>query len=350
MKIFIDLLSRLNNRSNVSFSYDITRRSQKSLIDTLLLSGLSKQGRLPLLTGFSILAITCAGTPRILWLRKHILPVYLYSSQLRNGWFPLLDRPANRIKFFTVLFMIFASMSCIPNRFNNLIKSVPVLARQCDTLFLMINQAKKYPKFLDRISNVVVDASLTNRGSSSRFIMTTQVDGYYLTVDDDILYPDDYVKKMIEHLDRYQRRAMVCVYGAMISPTTIPIMSAYKDAPFTSELKQDMQVMMPGCGTACFHTSSFQIVQDEFAGYNISDVSVMVKAAKEKLPIYIVKREKGWLKKLPEHCRALRNDVARRLVFDKSVKANQKVLGEVYDTINTQFPNWREDIRAARLL
>ncbi|WP_422824221.1 glycosyltransferase [Xenorhabdus thailandensis] len=40
--------------------------------------------------------------------------------------------------------------------------------------------------------------------------------GYLFTLDDDLIYPPDYIEKLIEKIEKYERNVFICVHGNII--------------------------------------------------------------------------------------------------------------------------------------
>ena len=225
-------------------------------------------------------------------------------------------------------------MASIPERFSNLKISVPTLTKQVDEFHLVVNRSLKYPESIWTMGdNISVHASLENGGSASRFFLTDKFDGYYFSVDDDILYPENYVSRMIAELNKHDR-AMVCVDGGTFDPyARSNVWSTHKHRLFSRRLKPAKRILLPGMGTSCFLTSEFKIAPEDCFEVNISDISATVKAAKESMPIYAIERENHWLKQLPVHHKALSSNKARYKMMENVITDNKEILKKAYDNI-----------------
>jgi hypothetical protein len=68
--------------------------------------------------------------------------------------------------------------------------------------------------------------------------------GYFLSVDDDILYPPDYVQRSVEAIDRYERAAVVAYHGGVLPP----LVTDYFSERFNGEIpfyKSQQEVSAP---------------------------------------------------------------------------------------------------------
>lgn len=97
--------------------------------------------------------------------------------------------------------MIRAHMATFPPRSAVLAQAVASLLPQVDRLFLCLNQYDAIPAALaqdDRITAIIPDRDLRDAG---KFAFVPDDDDIVLTVDDDILYPPDYVARTLAHFD-----------------------------------------------------------------------------------------------------------------------------------------------------
>ena len=114
--------------------------------------------------------------------------------------------------------MIRASLASIPARRDSLRRVVESLLPQVDRLGVYLNGYGDVPEFLadDRI-DVARSEDHGDLGDAGKMFWAAEpgVD-YHLACDDDILYPADYVARMVAEVDRYGRRALVGCHGALM--------------------------------------------------------------------------------------------------------------------------------------
>ena len=192
---------------------------------------------------------------------------------------------------------ITVSMCIIKERYPNLEKSVPVLARQCDRMFIYQNSPEPYPVFLNKIKNVTVVPFTENGGPAAAWATCQKIDGYHLVVDDDWLYPEGYVERMVGTVVEFDNRIMACVFGFILHPIEQVIVwfRFYQD-----EVDELVRVLIPGGGGTCWHTSAFRILPEDTDDCLIVDEVLAIKTAEANVPVYAVPRPEGWLKRLDE--------------------------------------------------
>ena len=114
-------------------------------------------------------------------------------------------------------------------------------------------------------------------------------------VDDDILYPHDYVDRLTGALDQAGGEAVVGVHGRIFIP---PHRSYVKDAlmaHFTNALDKALHVHEVGTGTCAFVSDRFQVDPDLWDQHVMDDIVVAIEAQKRGLPRIAIARPAGWL-------------------------------------------------------
>lgn len=188
-------------------------------------------------------------------------------------------------------------IAAVPERSENLGRVVKRLLPQCDRLTITLNGWGEREPDIPTNKKIVLRVKDTNIGSQVKFACCYDWDGYCLSVDDDILYPPDYVKRMTECLDKFGRKAIVGVHGSIANPDPIHgFMRRRKIIHFRAVVGTVTPVLFVGAGTACFHTDHFRIYPEECEVPNISDTYLMCLSA--PMPHYIIDRGKAWLKQL----------------------------------------------------
>ena len=155
----------------------------------------------------------------------------------------------------------------------------------------------KDPKIKVRLSQ-----KCGNNGTADKFWWSKQIrqsgGGYVIHMDDDVIYPKDYVMKMKFAIERYERRAVVCAHGALL--TRLPVDNYYKDRRcfhFNYALAEDTFVHVPGIVATAYHTDTITLNLQDFIGeHTQDDIYFAVKAQQKKIPIVCIQREAGWLR------------------------------------------------------
>ena len=195
---------------------------------------------------------------------------------------------------------IVCSLAAIPERKENLSLIVGSLLPQCDSLFVNLINFERIPKCLHH--SKIITNHFRVFGSEVRFFDYSNCDNetYYFTVDDDILYPENYVSTMLAEMKKLNNDSVVCVHGSRINlqQESDFYMNGREVFHFMDELRSDTVVMLPGVGTSCFYRGKAHIDLNRFEHKNMSDVFVGCLMAEQKIPIISLKRPRGWLKQL----------------------------------------------------
>jgi hypothetical protein len=115
---------------------------------------------------------------------------------------------------------IYANMATIPKRIFHLETVVNSILHQVDVLNVYLNNFEEVPWFLNNPKiNVVRSQEHGDRGDAGKFFWSDKVSGNYFTIDDDILYPADYVQRLKESLDKRGKKCAIGVHGEIYGDT-----------------------------------------------------------------------------------------------------------------------------------
>lgn len=218
--------------------------------------------------------------------------------------------------------MVIFSMANIVERRNNLEDIINILLPQCDIFHLnLINYDEKIN--LDIKSKKIIYHYYSDAGSEIRLIHYSKyTNGYYFTIDDDILYPKNYVDVMLSNMNI---NPIVCVHGSIINLNkTEKYYENRKVYHFSRHLNKTTKVMFPGVGTSAFDISKIKINHIDFKIKNMSDIYIGVFSAQQNITPISINRSKNWLTPLPEYnVRIFGNNPHEEI--DKIINKNKKL-------------------------
>jgi len=200
-----------------------------------------------------------------------------------------------------------ASLATMPSRELSLEETVKSLLPQVDELHVYLNNFTHIPEFLnnDKISVFESAKEVGDLGDVGKFYTADKIKGYHFTVDDDLIYPSDYVNKLIEQIEKHDRKYIVGLHGRIFD--NMPVNSYYNGhtAGFTclGDLNQDVFVHVSGTGVTAYHTDTFRIGVMDFDTINMADIWFSRKANNENVPILLLKHSKGWIKESQKYNR-----------------------------------------------
>lgn len=219
---------------------------------------------------------------------------------------------------------IVAGMATVAGNEMALRVAVMSLLPQVDRLFLYLNGFSEAPHFVRSNSKIsyFLDQDGTQYGDAGKFWGLGQVsDAVYLTCDDDIIYPDDYVSQMVAELAQLAGKGIVAVHGSILLQPNAGYYESNSRAVFhfTNPLMRRRQVHVPGTGTCVFHAAEFRMTLSDFRHPNMADLWVAAYLQREGLPAYVVPRASRWLRGI---------DVQRPDIYSQS----RGRTGTAYDT------------------
>lgn len=190
-----------------------------------------------------------------------------------------------------------ASLATIPQRCGALAKVVKVLLPQVDTLRVYLNGYKGVPDFLNDPKIIVARSRhYGDLGDAGKFFWSDESEGYQLICDDDIWYPRNYANRMVAAIDQFQRKAVFGVHGVTFHNQLTRYYRSRSVCHFNNKVDEHRVVHLVGTGTLAYHASTIKVSKDDFKLPNMADVFFGLLCQQQKVPVYVVKRSKGWLK------------------------------------------------------
>ncbi len=197
---------------------------------------------------------------------------------------------------------IFIGIASIPKRKDALYQTLKSLESQAEKIFVALNGYSEIPSYSREFPNVKFALTDNIMGDANKFLQVGNVDGYYFSCDDDIIYPKNYVKTMIAKLNRYKGSIVTC-HGRVV---TKPVEKFYKDTVqhhFQIRQSNDISVHIPGTGVSAFHTKDVPVKYDDFGCANMADIWLGLFAQKNNIPVICIERRRKWLNiaRIPEN-------------------------------------------------
>ena len=177
--------------------------------------------------------------------------------------------------------MITASLATIPTR--DATATINSLKSQVDQLIVTYNMT----------------ASANEKyGDMAKFIPLAEINGYLFTCDDDLIYPPDYVKRMVEEIEKHNRFAFITLHGRTFERRKIK--SYYRDKKegfrCLGSVEKNTIVNSGGTGVMAWHSDLFRPLKDYFKRANMADIWLAKFAKENNIPIVCIEHREGWLK------------------------------------------------------
>jgi len=194
---------------------------------------------------------------------------------------------------------VYACISSIPERGHLLTKTIESIINQVDGVYLYLNDydlksAKRLRDISpDKICFVIGDNKL---GDAHKFHWADKLKGFMLTLDDDLIYPPDYVEKVVAGIEKYNRLAVVTFHGRLFKfPIADYATSHVWFVTFKDELHTDLFAHAGGTGCMGWHSDTISPTMNDFPSPNMADTHFAILAQKKKVPICVLAHKSNWI-------------------------------------------------------
>jgi hypothetical protein len=179
-------------------------------------------------------------------------------------------------------------------------ESVNSIVNQVDKLIVYQNDYYEMFDFLksDKIEVISGIQTGVDMGDAGKFYnVGNYPDSYYLSIDDDIIYPKDYVSSVIEDLKLLDNKVVVSHHGRVLKERVFNYYTDYiKSYHFKKpHIGYDI-IDIPGTGVMAFHTKYVPISFLDFIHPNMADIIVGVKMSKLKISCICLPHKENWLR------------------------------------------------------
>lgn len=189
-------------------------------------------------------------------------------------------------------------MATMPERTKNGIKVIDSIYDQVDFIRLYLNNFRNIPQeYKD-------DKILIHQGkdlkSSGKVFWAKNPNEYYFCIDDDIVYPSDYVNYSLSKLREYNDDVIISYHGRIFPNKKIK--NYFKDHinyfHFDKENSKDVEVDVIGNGVSCWNTNNINIDVKKFQYLYMDDILVSIQAAKQNKKRIVVSHSEEYLNPL----------------------------------------------------
>ncbi len=193
-------------------------------------------------------------------------------------------------------------LATYPARRANLPAVVAALLPQCDTLQVYLNEYDTVPDCLKHEKIRVTlgrDAAGDIKDNGKFFDTAAAPEGYHVFADDDLVYPPDYVARIVEGIRAFGYRAVVGFHGTIYEE---PLGSYIKDRSVLPYYRESRNALVDqlGTGTTGYHTDTFRIALSAFGTTGICDLWFARAAAEAGVPLAALERPANWLRSMDE--------------------------------------------------
>lgn len=231
--------------------------------------------------------------------------------------------------------MTIAAMATIPERLHLLGKVISSLRSQVDVIRVYLNNFEKIPTFIASEEALLSREALGDIGDGGKFFWFDKGEyDYYLTVDDDLLYPENYAATLICEFEKRRRRAVVGVHGFVFSePIKSYVASRSEKYKHTQALDTARPVHVIGTGTAILNPKTIRLSLKDFPKRNMADLQLAIAAQKQRVPMIVIARDENWLPELQDAAPENGNSI-----WKETKKDNGRTLAHL---ANSAVTKWR---------
>ena len=174
------------------------------------------------------------------------------------------------------------------------------LLPQARRIGVYLNGYDEIPAFLDHRRIIVARSQSYGdlRDNGKFFFLDQSESRYYATIDDDILYPTDYLKRLAGFLGSAGGLAAVGVHGAIYPYPIIDMFRSRYLLHFEDPLSHVIPVHFLGTGTTMIDQAEWDLEFAEFGEPGMADVWFAAAASRRKARQFAVRRRRRWLEKI----------------------------------------------------
>lgn len=194
---------------------------------------------------------------------------------------------------------IVCGIATVEYRVNGLEQTVNSIINQVDKLIVYQNGYKETFDFLNNDKIQVISSLDTgvDMGDAGKFYKVDDFSNeYYFSIDDDLIYPSNYIEHTISELNKNNDSVIITYHGKVLKENAE---SFYKDLILAIHYKKknenDTFVDLGGTGVMAFSTEKFKLKFDIFKRANIADIWVGIESKKQNIPILCLKHDENWI-------------------------------------------------------
>jgi hypothetical protein len=186
--------------------------------------------------------------------------------------------------------MITANLATIKSRRYTLQGVIDSLKHQVDTVRVYANDY--VPDVKD--AEVMTGEDYTD---NSKFYWLPESEGIYLSCDDDLIYPPDYVERIKEGMRKYPG-AWITFHGRKMLGFGLDYYRGHLVYQCLKDVNGDYELDIPGTGVSAFNTKDITFDMKEWKHKRMSDIMAGQEIAKRGMKIICLSHEKGWIQHL----------------------------------------------------
>jgi hypothetical protein len=193
--------------------------------------------------------------------------------------------------------MITVGVASVPERSAQLITVVDSLRGQADKIIIALNNYKEVPQELLALSNVECSLTDNSLADGYKFLKVGECEGYYFSVDDDLLYAPTYVQDTIRAIEKYH--CIVTYHGKRFDGQIIGYHRSFTtNVRCLNSCDRDTPVHVGGSGVMAWHTNDFKFSINDVKSPFMADLWVSKKAHETGVKIMALAHKRDYFQYL----------------------------------------------------
>lgn len=189
--------------------------------------------------------------------------------------------------------MITANLATIKSRESTLQQVVDSLKNQVDLVRIYGNDYK--PSVNGSNVEVYTGPDYTD---NAKFFWLPESKGIYLSCDDDLIYPGDYVERIKKGIRKYPG-TWLTFHGRKLMGLNLKYYTDHSIYRCLGEVKGDYEIDVPGTGVSAFETKTIKFDPLKWNQKRMSDLMAAKELAMKKTRVICLGHESNWIKQLP---------------------------------------------------
>ena len=193
----------------------------------------------------------------------------------------------------------------MPTRIGTFKRALESVLPQLDSCYVFLDRFSFVPDFLSGEPKIKILRSqeVGDYRASAKFLPLQLIEtpSNMILFDDDILYPSDYVARLLNVLAKSSGAAVAGVHGRRFHAPFTNYITGATGFHFARALKANTAVDELGTGTCAFLSTSMDFRIQDWAYTDAVDIQMALEAQKRALPQICIERRSGWLKPFAEN-------------------------------------------------
>ena len=218
-----------------------------------------------------------------------------------------------------------ANIATQPHRFKRLLEMLKSIEGQFDEIRIYLNNFSTVPPEISKYTTYI-GKDLTDNG---KFFWSHSSDEYYFTLNDDVIYPKDYVKKTLPLI----KDRIVSYQGRSLFGLKQPYYGNHKFYTHCYEVIDEVLIDVASTGFMAFNTNLFKPNLWKSPNKKMSDLIISLEATIFNIDIVCLPKSENWIMQIDDEEFGISSEFFR--VDDKQIILSDMIL--TYKSENTKL-------------